>query len=118
MKLQLSPLRFVVVAGAASLGLFITAWLIYVLLARDFFRHSKCPRCGGVRNRTSAFPSALDRLLRLVSFKPLRCLTCGHRYYRAGWAREAALEESEPMVWTADYGGDSPPKARTKADSA
>ena len=111
MYLGLSPLRFVVAAAGVTVGLMALVWIAYLLTARHFFRYAVCPRCGSGKNRASEFPSSLDLLLRLATFKPLRCLSCGLRFYSPGWARRMEAEEMQPIVWTARYSGDPLPAA-------
>ncbi len=117
MKFAWSPLRFVLAASGLTLGLMILVWTAYLLTARDFFRYTKCSRCGGARNRPSELLSRLDAIARMVTFKPHRCLSCGLRFYNPAWARSVP-GKMEPILWTARYGNEAEPaETPTKADT-
>ena len=59
----------------AALNLAVSDWLPRILLIRR-----ECPLCTSIRFRTED-PTSLDRALRVLAMRRVRCVNCWRRYY-------------------------------------
>jgi len=52
----------------------------------------RCPHCSAADVRKSAIGQSSDYLMSMFSFLPLRCQSCGYRFYRRLPEQEGAEE--------------------------